>query len=91
MLSAVCWASLGVCALSLPFISGWWSWRTAERRAARRWKVQCEQERAAAVHLCFSTIESLVSAMEAGDPYNAGNVDCVVRIVSQLACTLQLT
>ncbi len=83
----------------LPAISGavgtglgcLWIWRLAVRRSDARWRTACERERAAGAHLCNSTIESLAAALEAGDPYNAGHLDCVLRIVSAMSRMLKLS
>jgi len=61
------------------------AWRLAARRADVRWKLLLDQEREAGSHLCISTIESLAAALEAGDPYNTGNLDCVLRITSAMS------
>ncbi|HLJ56909.1 MAG TPA: diguanylate cyclase [Chthonomonadaceae bacterium] len=65
-------------------------WKAAERRAERRWRAALDRERAAGAHLCGSTIESLAAALEAGDPYNAGNLECVLRVTTAMARALRL-
>src|SRR4051812_16337251 len=72
-------------------VAGTWLWRAADRRAQVRWQAECERERAAGAHLCNSTIESLAAAMEAGDPYNAGHLDCVLRIVAAMSRAMKLS
>jgi diguanylate cyclase (GGDEF)-like protein len=67
------------------------AWRFATRRERARWASTLEQERAAGAHLCISTIESLSAALEAGDPYNAGNLDCVLRITTAMSRAAGLT
>jgi diguanylate cyclase (GGDEF)-like protein len=66
-------------------------WYAVKRRCAAECRARCEAERSSAAHLCISTIESLATALEAGDPYNSGNLDCVLRIVSAMSRALSLS
>src|SRR5689334_23263984 len=75
----------GMGGLASIALTGAVSWHLASRRAGVRWTSALDQERAAGSHLCISTIESLAAALEAGDPYNAGNLDCVLRITSSMS------
>jgi diguanylate cyclase (GGDEF)-like protein len=70
--------------------AGIWLWRTSEHRAGIRARAQCEQVRASGIHLCFSTIESLATAIEAQDPYNGGHLDCVLRTVCAISRAMRL-
>jgi len=83
-------ALLGMAGAAAVGSAGLWLWRIAERRSEARWKAQCEQEHTAGIHLCVSTIESLTAALEAQDPYNRGNLECVLRTVSATSRWLRL-
>lgn len=52
-------------------------WRKAKVRSARMLTAQAQSHRIQERHLCFSTIEALAYALEAGDPYSMGHLDCV--------------
>ncbi len=75
----------GAAGATVAGIAGAWSCRATARRTEARWREICAQERAAGAHLCNSTIESLAAALEAGDPYNAGNLECVLGLVSGMS------
>jgi diguanylate cyclase (GGDEF)-like protein len=73
-------------------IVGWrWGARTLTGRQARHYVTLLEAERAASQHLCFSTIEALAYAIEAGDPYSYGHLDCVQRCALAMARALGLS
>lgn len=81
---------LGLGGSILLAMAGRCLWSLAERRTEAHWRAACERERAAGAHLCNSTIESLAAALEASDPYNAGNLDCVLGIVTAMSRKLEL-
>lgn len=81
----------GVGVMAGAAVGAIFAWRASERRMLARLRSECDRERDAGTHLCISTIESLAVALEAGDPYNAGNLDCVLRTVSAMSRALALS
>ncbi len=90
MVSVFVCALYGVAGVTGAIIACLLMWRRAECRTEARWRALCDHERAVGRHLCISTIESLAAALEAGDPYSSGNLDCVLRLVSALSRLLGL-
>jgi diguanylate cyclase (GGDEF)-like protein len=64
--------------------------RRERHRLTRETQQRLDAERAAGLHLTFSTIEALTYAIEATDRYNIGHLDCVQRCVAALSRTLNL-
>lgn len=48
-------------------------------------------ERSTGIQLCYSTVEALAFALDAGDPYNMGHVECVQRCAISLGRSLNLS
>ena len=75
----------GGAALAVPAAARW-----GKRRQASACARELEAAREAGKHLCFSTLEALTYALEAGDPYNIGHLDSVQRSVAGLCAAFAL-
>ena len=66
-------------------------WRQAKAKSARQLMTQAQTHRIQERHLCFSTIEALAYALEAGDPHSMGHLDCVQQCALGMARVLKFT
>ena len=70
---------------------GWrLSWRRESLRLIAEGEARAQAERAGGHHLCFSTLEALAYAIEAGNPTEIGHLDSVRQGVAALSQALGL-